>query len=61
MKKTFPYLVADQSVWAVHWEQVLGLQGECLGWAEGPRDAPLGWVWVLQGGLEVVDETGEAH
>lgn len=54
-------LQAGQEVWPVHWEQVLGLQGGCLGLAEGPRDAPLEWAWVLQGEREVVDETQEAH
>lgn len=52
---------AGQSVWPVHWAQVLELQGGCLLWAEGPRDAPLEWVWVPQGEREVVDETEGAY
>lgn len=48
-------------VWLVHWAQVLGLQDGYLGWAEGPRDAPLGWASVLQGERVVGGETEESH
>lgn len=43
------------------WSQVVVLQGGYLEWVEGPQDAPLGWVWVLQGEMEEVDETEEAY
>lgn len=52
---------AGQLVWPGHWVQVVVPRGGCLGWVEGPRDAPLGWVWVLQGGTKEVDETEEAY
>lgn len=52
---------AGQSVWPERWAQVVGLQGGCLGWAEGPRDAPLGWAWVLQDERVVVGESGGAY
>lgn len=52
---------AGQLVWPGHWAQVVALRGGCPGWVEGPRDAPLGWVWVLQGETEEVDETEEAY
>ncbi len=60
-ENTFPYPEAGQSVWPVHWAQVVGRRGGCLGWAEEPRDAPLGWVWVLQGEREVVGEIEGAY